>query len=55
MTKINDGSQLLNKFKKPRTFSGFDMLEIVSPTPNMIPHNSEMTLFKKNSPLPLQL
>ena len=55
ITKINDGSQLPNKFKKPRTFSGFVMLEIVNPIPNIIPHNNDIALFKKNSSLSLLL
>jgi hypothetical protein len=55
MTKTKDGSQLPNKFKKPKTFSGFVILEVVNPIPNMIPLISEITLFKKNFPLPLPL
>ena len=37
ITSISDGSQALNIFKKPKTFSGLTIPEIVRPKPKTIP------------------
>ena len=41
ITKINDGSHSPNRFKKPKTFSGFTIWEIVKPNPNINPAINE--------------
>ena len=47
ITNINDGSQSPKKFRKPKTFSGLTILEIVSPIPKTIPLNNEIIFVKR--------
>ena len=42
ITKISEGSHSLNIFKKPITFSGFTIPEMVNPRPNIKPEIREI-------------
>ena len=48
ITKAREGSQSPNKFKKPKTFAGLIISEIVRPIPNIIPAIKEVTLLILN-------
>ena len=45
ITNINDGSQLPNKSKNPKTLAGLIISDIVKPKPKTIPETNEAILF----------
>ena len=47
ITKINEGSHASNIFKKPNTFCGFTIPEIVKPNPKIIPDSKDINLIIK--------